>query len=154
MDADHIRAEGRAVIEIGRGLDAFGKGIGAAIASAERDLEACRREFDDAQRAADRSVRAGEQAVYEAQSALDRCEDDPAPYEEELRRQQAALTAASRQYEQIMLAYDRFQTAAIELGSTMRTAQAAILPPIAATRPQLLEHVARLQSYLTTEVGR
>lgn len=148
-----VHARVGAVNEIGHGLASYGKATAAALSSARTDLNRAQAEFQLAVADSQRQLRAAERRTEMAAAALARCREGCGGLAQALARAQAEQQAAQRRHERKCQAQARFERAAADLSSTLRTIEASAGELLPAGRAFVQEYAQMLTEYLKTSVS-
>lgn len=154
MSGNEVHARVTAVTEIGHGLASYGKGFAAVLASARRDVNRCQAEFQLAVADSQRHYRAAERRTGMAAAALAQCSEGCGALERDLAEARVAEQEAQRGVERTRQAQARFDRAAAELYSSMRTIEATANEAVASGRKFVQEYAETLTDYLKTAVSR
>lgn len=152
MAGDAIHARVTAVRDLGHGVGAYGRGVEAALQAARSDLNATGARFATAVVRSEQRWLAAQRATAQARAALAACVEGCGGLAAAVARCQAAEVAAQRTHERNRRARDRFDQAASELLSSMRSAEASTTARVTPARRDIQAYAETLTAYLQTGI--
>ena len=152
MSSGLIKARVSAVQEVAHGISSYGRSLTAALASARADLNRTGAEFQSALANSQRKLQAAERRTEMAQAELARCREGCEPLQRALAECRVAQDLAKRDHERNLQAQARFDRAAAELLSSMRTVQTSAETIVPTARQHVQEYAEKLAAYLKTGV--
>lgn len=152
MADETIHARVAAVRDLGHGVAAYGRGVETALQAARSDLNATSARFDTAVVRSEQRWRAAQRATAQARAALAACVEGCGGLAAAVARCQAAELAAQRTHERNQRARQRFDRAASELLSSMRSIEASTTARVTPARRDIQAYAETLTVYLQTGV--
>ncbi len=143
-----VNARVGAVKEISHALATYERSLATALSSARSETQKAAATFQLAVAESHRRLRASERSTQEAVAELARCREGCEGLAHELARARAAEQAARQHLELTRRAEAKFQRAATDLLSTMRTIEASAAEHAPAGRRSVLEYAEILTDYL------
>jgi chromosome segregation ATPase len=148
-----VRARVGAVRELGNGLGTYAKSLTTAVASARADLNRAGAEFQLAVADSQRALLAAERRAEMARMELARCQEGCGDLERQYAAARAAVQMAQKRHETSKKAQARFDRAAADLASVLRTTETSANELIPGGRKFIVDYGEILSSYLKTGIA-
>lgn len=153
MPTELVRARVSAIAELGHGVASYGKSLAAALASARADINRAQSEFQDGVADSGRGLRLAERQTEIARAQLAACLEGCEGIRRALAHCLAAQGSAKRRHERNLQAQARFERAAADLHSSMRSVEGSAETIVPTARRHIQEYAQTLTAYLKIGVS-